>query len=198
MGDSDAGAGETGARKPLSIPGKYLSLTSYRRDGTPVATAVWFIEDDGRLYVITPAESYKAKRLRRNPLATVAPSTARGTPTGDAVPAQVAFLPPEEFARIDRLMAERYKVRRLLIMPIYRLVMRLRGTPIGEHGGAYLEISSRAEPLPELEREDQVAHRGGLGEEGWWPASISTRLAARAANSRCSSAGVPRSWAQTR
>ena len=79
----------------------------------------------------------------------MAPSTARGAPTGDAVPAQVEFLPPEEFARIDRLMAERYKIRRLVIMPVYRLVMRLGGTPIGEHGGAYLEISSRAEPLPQ-------------------------------------------------
>ena len=39
-------------------------------------------------------------------------------------------------------MAEKYRVRRLLIMPIYRLVMRLRGTPIDAHGAAYLAISS--------------------------------------------------------
>ena len=45
-------------------------------------------------------------------------------------------------ARIDRLMAEKYRVRRVLIMPIYRLVKKLRGTPIDAHGGAYLAISS--------------------------------------------------------
>ena len=38
----------------------------------------------------------------------------------------------------------------------------------------------------------------GSDRNGWWPASISTTLPARPANSRCRSAGVPRSWAQTR
>jgi PPOX class probable F420-dependent enzyme len=134
--------GAVGQRQPLSVPGKYLSLTTYRRDGTGVSTAVWFVEEDGRLFVITPAQSHKAKRLRRNPLATVAPCTARGTPTGDAISVRVEFLPPGEYARVDGLMAQRYRVRRLLIMPIYRLVMRLRGTPIDEHGGAYLAIAA--------------------------------------------------------
>jgi PPOX class probable F420-dependent enzyme len=134
--------GEAGTRRPLSVPGKYMSLTTYRRDGTPVSTAVWFAEEDGRLFVITPAQSYKAKRLRRNPAAAVAPSTARGRPTGDPIPAQVEFLPPDQYARVDRLMAEKYRIRRLLIMPVYRLAMRLRGTPIDAHGAAYLAITS--------------------------------------------------------
>ena len=144
MGDDDARRREVGSRQPLSVPGKYMSLTTYRRDGTAVPTAVWFAEEDGRLFVITPADSYKAKRLRRNPVAMVAPCTARGTPRGDAIPAQVEFLPPDEYARIDRLMAEKYRVRRVVIMPIYRLVKKLRGTPIDAHGAAYLAISSRA------------------------------------------------------
>ena len=33
--------------------GKYLSLTSYKRDGTGIATPVWFVIDDGRLLVMT-------------------------------------------------------------------------------------------------------------------------------------------------
>ena len=134
--------GGSGRRQPLSVPGKYMSLTTYRRDGTAVSTAVWFVEEDGRLFVVTPADSYKAKRLRRNPAAMVAPSTARGKPKGDAIPAHVEFLPPDEHARVDRLMAEKYRVRRVLIMPIYKLVMKLRGKPIDAHGGAYLAITS--------------------------------------------------------
>ena len=59
---------EVGQRQPLSVPGKYLSLTTYRRDGTPVSTPVWFVEEDGRLFVTTAADSYKAKRLRRRGL----------------------------------------------------------------------------------------------------------------------------------
>jgi PPOX class probable F420-dependent enzyme len=132
----------TPEHRPLSVPGKYMSLTTYRRDGTPVPTAVWFAEDGGRLYVLTPAESHKAKRLRRNPAATVAPSTARGRPTGEAIPARVAFLPPAEYPRVDRLLAEKYRIRRRLIMPVYAFVMKLRGMPIDAHGAAYLEITA--------------------------------------------------------
>jgi uncharacterized protein len=128
-------------QQPLSVPGKYLSLTTYRRDGTPVSTPVWFVEEDGRLFVITAAGSYKAKRLRRNPAAMVAPCTARGVPQGDAIPVSVEFLPPEEHARIDRLIVEKYRVDRVLILPIYRLAMKLRGKPIDDRGEAYLAIT---------------------------------------------------------
>src|SRR5688572_9773982 len=131
-----------GRRQPLSVPGKYLSLTTYRRDGTPVSTPVWFVEEDGRLFVTTAANSYRAKRLRRNPAAMVAPCTARGVPTGDAIPVQVEFLPLQEHARVDRLMAEKYRLDRVLILPIYRLVMKLRGKPTDERSGAYLAIAS--------------------------------------------------------
>ena len=27
---------------------KYISLTTFKRDGTPVATPVWVVSDDGR------------------------------------------------------------------------------------------------------------------------------------------------------
>ncbi len=35
-------------RGATGVTGKYLSLTTYRRDGSPVSTPVWFAEDDGR------------------------------------------------------------------------------------------------------------------------------------------------------
>ena len=52
-------------RPPAStpaFPGKYLSLTSFRRDGTGVATPVWFVETGGRLLVETDAASYNWPR----------------------------------------------------------------------------------------------------------------------------------------
>lgn len=133
---------ELGRQQPLSVRGKYLSLTTYRRDGTPVSTPVWFAEEDGRLFVITGAHSYKAKRLRRNPAAMVAPCTARGVPQGEAIPVEVEFLAPNEHARVDRLIAKKYRIDRVLILPIYRLVMKLRGKPVDGRGGAYLAITS--------------------------------------------------------
>jgi PPOX class probable F420-dependent enzyme len=134
---------ETTPRRPAAgIPGKYLSLSTYRRDGTPVSTPVWFVEDDGRLYVTTGADSYKARRLRRNPACLVGPCTATGKPTGDAIPAEAEFLPEAAHARVDRLMAEKYRVDRLLILPVYRLVTRLRGKPAADdRSGAHLAIT---------------------------------------------------------
>jgi PPOX class probable F420-dependent enzyme len=129
-------------RGPLNVPGKYLSLTTYRRDGSPVSTPVWFVEEGGRLFVTTAADSYKAKRLRRNPAAMVSPCTARGVPTADAIPVVVEFLPAGEHDRVDRLMAKKYRADRILILPVYRLVMKLRGKSRAEPGsGAYLAIT---------------------------------------------------------
>jgi uncharacterized protein len=129
-------------RPPVEIPGKYLSLTTYKRDGSPVSTPVWFVEEGGRLFVTTSADSYKAKRLRRNPAAMVAPCTARGALKAEPVPARVEFVPAAEHARIDRLMSEKYRVDRILILPLYRLLMKLRGKPASEAGtGAYLAIT---------------------------------------------------------
>jgi len=128
--------------RALNLPGKYLSLTTYRRDGSPVSTPVWFVEDEGRLFAITAADSYKAKRLRRNPAAMVAPCTASGKLKAEAVPVVVAFLPHAEWGRVDRLMAQKYRVDKMLVLPLYRLVMRLRGKPVGGPGNeVYLAIT---------------------------------------------------------
>ncbi len=49
---------------------RYISLETYRKNGTGVKTPVWFAhmgEGDGEsLVVVTNKDSYKVKRLRRN------------------------------------------------------------------------------------------------------------------------------------
>jgi len=57
---------------------RYASLATFRRDGTEVATPIWFAEAAGKLYVFTAGESGKVKRLRRSSRARVAPCDARG------------------------------------------------------------------------------------------------------------------------
>jgi hypothetical protein len=61
---------------------QYLNLGSYKRDGTPVQTPVWFAEDDGTLYIYTLANAGKVKRIRRNLRVRIAPCTMRGNVTG--------------------------------------------------------------------------------------------------------------------
>jgi uncharacterized protein len=62
---------------------RYMSLATFRGNGTEVATPVWFAAAEGRLYVVTAGESGKVKRLRRSSRARVAPSDARGRVRGE-------------------------------------------------------------------------------------------------------------------
>src|SRR5437667_12068463 len=61
---------------------KYLNLESFKRDGTPVRTPVWFAEDQGVLYVYTLANAGKVKRIRHTPRIRLAPCTMRDTVIG--------------------------------------------------------------------------------------------------------------------
>ena len=53
----------------LDLAGEqFVSLTTFRRDGTPVPTPVWIAQDgDAPLVVTTPAGTGKVKRLRHDP-----------------------------------------------------------------------------------------------------------------------------------
>lgn len=57
---------------------RYVSLTTFRRSGEAVATPVWFALYNGRLYVTTPPDSGKMKRIRNNPEVLLVPSDAFG------------------------------------------------------------------------------------------------------------------------
>ena len=51
----------------------YVTLESFKRDGTPVQTPVWFAEEHGVLYIYTLANAGKVKRIRRHPRIRLAP-----------------------------------------------------------------------------------------------------------------------------
>jgi PPOX class probable F420-dependent enzyme len=64
---------------------KYISLTTFKQDGTPVATPVWVVSDDGRrLLVWTGPQTWKVKRLRRDPRVIVSASDFRGRTRGES------------------------------------------------------------------------------------------------------------------
>jgi PPOX class probable F420-dependent enzyme len=67
---------------------KVISLETYRRNGDPVRTPVWFLEEDGILYVHTDDSTGKVKRIRRNPKVRVAPSHFRGKPKAEYIDAR--------------------------------------------------------------------------------------------------------------
>ncbi len=86
----------------------YMSLTTFRKNGSGVATPVWFAPYLDGLCVWTREDSWKVKRLRNNPRARVAPCTARGTVTGPSFEARAEILPPEDEPAADSALARKY------------------------------------------------------------------------------------------
>jgi PPOX class probable F420-dependent enzyme len=96
--------------------GKYLSLTTFRKDGTPVATPVWLVRDGDILRVITQADSGKAKRLRNDSRVLLAPCDARGTLKGAQVEGTAVLQDATETELTARLVEARYGLLGRLLM----------------------------------------------------------------------------------
>jgi PPOX class probable F420-dependent enzyme len=71
---------------------KHCLVVTYRRDGRPVAQPVWPGYDGERIYIWTEIEAYKAKRLRNNADALIAPCSFRGKPLGPPIAARGRIL----------------------------------------------------------------------------------------------------------
>jgi len=110
------------------FPGRYLSVTSFKRDGGGVATPVWFVSDGRRLFALTDLHSAKIRRIRRNPHVLIAPCRANGKLRSEPVPARAEVLTATvELERVQKLLIARYNISYRLVMLIYRLGRRLRG-----------------------------------------------------------------------
>jgi PPOX class probable F420-dependent enzyme len=88
--------------------GRYLNLESYRRDGRPLRTPLWFAADGATLVAYTRADTGKIKRLRRNPACRIAACDMRGTPTGPWLAAQARLLDGAEADAAMRLLDRKY------------------------------------------------------------------------------------------
>ena len=116
-------AAKTRAFEPF-VHQKYVLLTTYRRDGTPVGTPVHIAVDGDRAFVRTWDTAWKVKRIRNNPEVEVAPSTMRGKPTGPAIQARARLLEGDESAYAGRAIARKHRILHGFLVP---LVHRLRG-----------------------------------------------------------------------
>jgi PPOX class probable F420-dependent enzyme len=91
-------------------PEQTVSLVTFRRNGEPVATPLWFVRDGALVYLRTMARSGKVKRLRHDPRVTVAPCTWEGEVKGAAVEGLGRVMASDEPAtkRADRLLDAKY------------------------------------------------------------------------------------------
>ncbi|EXG80835.1 PPOX class F420-dependent oxidoreductase [Cryptosporangium arvum] len=116
----------------------YVSLTTFRRDGTAVPTTVWAAPFGGRLLVWTGAESGKVKRLRNAPVATVAPCDQGGSLLGDPAPAHVRIMRRDEKRTLDAALKAKYGWQ-FRISALGAAIGRLIG--VGRRGQIGLEIT---------------------------------------------------------
>ncbi|MEU7033095.1 PPOX class F420-dependent oxidoreductase [Streptomyces sp. NPDC046237] len=90
--------------------GRYVSLTTFRRNGTGVATPVWYAVEGDELYAWTRTDSWKVKRLRNDPRTVVAVCDMRGNVEEGAVrlEGQGRLLEGEELRRVRKLLSRKY------------------------------------------------------------------------------------------
>jgi PPOX class probable F420-dependent enzyme len=87
-----------------------VRLTTYKRDGTPVGTAVNLAVAGDKAYFRTYEETWKVKRLSRDRRVEVAPSTIRGASTGPSIRARARLLEGAEDQRASALIDAKHRV----------------------------------------------------------------------------------------
>src|SRR5436305_13498460 len=109
--DSVADAEPTGSIDGLKGR-KYCVLVSYRKNGQPMPSPVWFGVADGKVYFLTSPDGFKVKRMRNNPDVRVAPCTSRGQPTGPPFLGKARVVDEHEAAAAERAVRSNYGVGR--------------------------------------------------------------------------------------
>lgn len=91
---------------------KYVSLTTFRRDGRAVAAPVWVVRHDGGWACTTGADAGKVKRLRHTPTIEVVPCDVRGR-VADGAPTfrgTARLAEGEEYRRVRSAVIRKYRI----------------------------------------------------------------------------------------
>lgn len=87
---------------------QYISVTTYRKDGTPVATPVWVAQDGEAVVFWTVSDSPKIRRIRNNPEVAVAACDLRGKLKGEPVSGRAELLDAAGTERVRGLLRRKY------------------------------------------------------------------------------------------
>jgi PPOX class probable F420-dependent enzyme len=109
---------------------KHISIETYRKTGDAVRTPVWFIEENGELFVRTDSSTGKIRRIRNNPRVRIVPCNARGTTKGTWVDGEARIIEPESSERVFSLLKKKYGMSYMIIRFVQRFSRR-KAHPIG-------------------------------------------------------------------
>lgn len=117
-----------------------MLLTTFRGDGTPAASPVWFVTDHGEVRLWTDTSSRKVKRVQRDARCTIAPCTFSGKVVGEPLSAEARILAPDDGPRIQAMLRAKYPLQKRAVDAYTRLRRRGHAAPSG--ASTYLAISS--------------------------------------------------------
>lgn len=94
----------------LSNKEKYVSLVTFRRDGRPVATPVWFAAMGDEFGVITETNVGKVKRIRNNSAVTITVCDIRGgtEPGAVVMNANARLVSGSEAVKVRKAIGKKY------------------------------------------------------------------------------------------
>ncbi len=90
---------------------KYVLLTTFRKDGTPVSTPIWVAADGGELVMFSERKAGKIRRIRRDGKVRVQACDLRGRQThGPELTGTARLVEGEDYRRVQRLLARKYGI----------------------------------------------------------------------------------------
>ena len=95
-------------RLSLFIDQKYVNLETYKKDGTPVRTPVWFMIDGDIVYVVTREKTGKVKRLKNNQNIRIVPCSFKGKPESEWIKGIAQKVTGEEAEKAIKLRKKKY------------------------------------------------------------------------------------------
>jgi PPOX class probable F420-dependent enzyme len=87
---------------------RYINVESYKKNGEPKLTPVQSIMDSGLVYFRTGPDTWKVKRIRRNPHVRIVLSDRSGKPKGAWVDGDARILEGEENDRMMKIFEKEY------------------------------------------------------------------------------------------
>jgi PPOX class probable F420-dependent enzyme len=100
---------------------KYINLETYKKSGQAVHTPVWFVQDNGVIYVRTDKNSGKVKRVRNNPHVRIIPCDIRGRPKGEWIDGTIQIANDYESQQANQLLNQKYSLRGKMLGIMYKL-----------------------------------------------------------------------------
>jgi len=103
---------------------KTITLTTFRKDGTPGSSPVSIVVDGDRAYFRSFERAIKVRRIRRNPSVEFGPATASGKPTGSVQPGSARLLDGAEYRKAAHLLRQKYPFLHGVVVPLAHRLMR--------------------------------------------------------------------------